>query len=185
MRAELGAAGGPPPDSNIRPRRPAPVIVRGAFGFLRHAALAALLAVVVACSGEPANSAVGPGNGGSTGTGGTGGSSGGNVASRIAGSWSHIVYFYDDYGDFRSSQTVWSFSEDGVAVRTVYARNETWGTSDAQVSIARWRVDAGHVEITWQPPFAGTSRYAYRLESSAAFGEVLYLAETPYVPVTQ
>ena len=70
-------------------------------------------------------------------------------------------------------------------MRTVYARNETWGTTDATVTIARWRVEGADVEITWQPPFAGTSRYSYGFESSATYGEILYLAGTPYVPVAR
>ena len=184
-RAVRTTVGGPPPDLNIAPRRRAPVIARGAFRRLRHAAAIAILALVAGCSGEPADNMVGPGTGGSTGTGGAGGSAGGSAETRLVGSWSYIVYFFDDYGDYRSSQTVWSFSEDGVAVRTVYARNETWGTSDATVTIARWRVDGGDVEITWQPPFAGTSRFSYRFESSATYGEILYLAGTPYFPVAR
>ena len=179
-------AWGPPPSSNIASPRRATVSPRGPFQRLRHAGAVALLVLAAACGGEPTDGIVGPDRPGGTGTtGGSGGSSGGGVESRLVGAWSHILYFYDDFGDFRSSQTVWSFSADGVAVRTVYARNETWGTSDAVVAIARWRIDAGDVEITWQPPFTGSVRYAYRLESSATYGDVLYLAGTPFVPVAR
>ena len=131
---------------------------------------AGLVILTIACGGD----SVGIGRPGDTGA--TGATSGGPVASELVGSWRHALFFVDDAGIYRSSETTWWFGGDGVAVRTVVARNYTDGIADATTVVARWRIEGGTVVITFPAPNAGTARLDYRLE-----GNTLYLGSQPYL----
>ena len=149
---------------------------RAARGLLALALLAA-----GACGGAGADGSVGPG-GGIIGGSGNGGGDTGAIAERFVGRWSRIIYFYDEFGDLHSSQTVWTFALDGGGARTVFARNETMGWEDATVTLVRWSLQGPDVVVTYQPPDAGGARFDYRFESTAS-GEVLFLAGTAFLRI--
>ena len=155
-------------------------IPRHGLARARRAALRlAVPAVALACDGEIS------GVGGATGsTVATGGSSVATTASldpALFGVWRRTLYFQGVDGSTNSSETSWRFSPDGFAVRTVVARNLTFGYADAVHAVALWRVEAGAVVLTFQPPDAGTVRFAYAVDRVG--GGVLVLGRERYARV--
>ena len=145
---------------------------------VRAAVHALACALLLACGGDAGTGPRGtPGTGGSS-----GGANGGNASTAIVGVWTRTIWFYDEYGALHSSRTQWTFAADGGAARTVTATNLSDGWSDATVALARWSISGGDVVIAFQPPFAGTARFAYRFESTID-GPLLWLGDTPFFKV--
>jgi hypothetical protein len=155
-------------------------MLAGLTSTLRSAALVVAAMALLACGGSEVTGTAGAGSG--TSGGGTG-SGGGNVDSGLVGRWTRTIYFYDEFGGLHSSRTEWTFAADGSAARTVTATNWSDGWSDATVSLARWRTEAGEVVITYQLPDAGTARFAYRFENTID-GPLLWLGATAFFRVT-
>jgi hypothetical protein len=147
---------------------------------LRAAAVAMVLAGALACGGADVTGTAGRG----TGTSG-GGTDGGTTTgdARLVGRWSRTVYFYDEYGSLNSSRTEWTFAADGAAARTVTATNWDLGLSDAVVALARWSTAGNEIVIAYQPPDAGTVRFAFRFESTID-GPMLWLGEAGFFRLT-
>ena len=104
---------------------------------------------------------------------GVGGSS--SLESAIVGSWQRILFFLDDFGFARSSETHWRFAADGTAVRAVIVRNFTEGISDVSIATALWRVQGTSVRIDFVTPSPGTIVLEARVQS-----DTLYLAGQAY-----
>lgn len=154
-----------------------------AAGIRRLACAIAALALssVLGCGGGAVRDPTGV-NGGGAGAGSGSGGGGTPASAALVGRWNRIIYFYDAFGSLSASETEWVFAADGGAARTVITRNLSQGFADATVALARWRVEAGEVVITYQPPDAGTVRFTYRFESSS-IGTLLFLGETQFVRV--
>ena len=97
------------------------------------------------------------------------------LQSAIVGSWQRILFFLDEFGFARSSETHWQFAADGTAVRAVIARNFTAGISDVSISTALWRVEGTSVRIDFMTPSPGTIQLEARIQS-----DTLYLAGQAY-----
>lgn len=128
---------------------------------------AAALLLTVACDGtgvvHPDRPLVGIGGGSSS------------LERAIVGSWQRTLFFVDNDGFFRSSETHWQFAADGTAVRAVIARNFSDGISDVLLSTARWRVAGTTVRIDFLTPSPGTIQLEARVQS-----DTLYLAGQAY-----
>ena len=116
------------------------------------------------------------GDGGVARSGPVGVSGGGALASEIVGTWRHALFFIDDDGIRRSSETTWRFSSDGSAVRTIVARNFTDGVADVSYASARWEAQGTSLLLTFLSPSAGSVRLGYRVE-----GNTLYLGAQPFL----
>lgn len=147
---------------------------------LRAAAVTMVLAGAIACGGADVTGTAGRGTG-TSGGGTDGGATTGDA--RLVGRWSRTVYFYDEYGGLNSSRTEWTFAADGSAARTVTATNWDLGWSDAVVSLARWSTAGNEIVIAYQPPDAGTVRFAFRFESTID-GPMLWLGEAGFFRLT-
>jgi hypothetical protein len=93
----------------------------------------------------------------------------------IVGSWQRILFFLDDFGFVRSSETHWQFAADGTAVRAVIARNFTVGISDVTIATALWKVEGTSVHIDFLTPSPGSVQLEVRIQS-----DTLYLAGQAY-----
>lgn len=136
-------------------------------GPARFASLLLLLAA--GCLGGDAG---GVARGGPTGVSGGGGA----LASEVIGTWRHALFFIDDAGIRRSSETTWRFTSDGNAVRTVVARNFTDGIADVTFTSARWEAQGTSLLLTFLPPSSGSVRVGFRVE-----GNTLYLGAQPFL----
>lgn len=97
------------------------------------------------------------------------------LADAIVGSWQRVLYFIDDLGFVRSSETLWQFASDGTAVRAVYSRNLTTAVADVLLSTARWQVEGAAIRIAFLTPSPGTVLFDARVQ-----GDTLYLAGQPF-----
>lgn len=86
----------------------------------------------------------------------------GAAALSVAGNWRRIVYFVDDFGISRSSETTWQFGADGSVVRVQVARNYTYGLADVLVSAGRYRMDGTRVVIDLATPSSSQLTYDVR-----------------------
>ena len=102
----------------------------------------------------------------------------GGITTDVVGTWRFAIFFTDDVGIPRSSETTWQFSSDGAAIRTVVARNFAVGLADATVATGRWTVEGSELVIEFLPPQSGTARLPFRRD-----GETLVLSGAPFVRV--
>lgn len=103
----------------------------------------------------------------------------GASALSVVGSWRRIVYFIDDFGISRSSETTWQFGSDGTAVRVQVARNYTFGLVDVLVSAGQYRMEGTRVIIDLTSPSVTQLSYDVRRT-----GDQLEIAGQLYVRVT-
>ncbi len=80
----------------------------------------------------------------------------------VVGTWTRTVAFTDGSGGVSSSETVWTFAPDGVAVRLLVARNLTAGVADTMVTRGRWSVAGDLFEFRFDPPRTGSVAFRYR-----------------------
>lgn len=134
--------------------------------------MAAVTILAAACDGKPA--LTGPG-GVSVGIGGGGGGFN-QPDGALLGNWRRTIFLLDVEGFPHSSETTWRFFSGGTAVRTIVARDLTFGVADVQVTDLRWTADATTVRVTFLPPASGTAEYSWRVR-----GDTLELASQPYI----
>lgn len=75
-----------------------------------------------------------------------------SASTGVEGTWRRVLYFLDDFGYARASETTYQFAADGTAVRIQVARNFTLGLADAVVSAGRWRLDNSRLTIDFVSP---------------------------------
>ena len=135
--------------------------------------------VALACGGEIAG--VGGATGSTIAADGARGAAAGALDPALFGLWRRTVYFEGADGSANSSETTWRFSADGLAARTVVARNLSYGYVDAVRAAAAWRAEGGTVVIAFQPPDRGTVRFGYAVDRVG--GDVLVLGRERYLRV--
>lgn len=99
------------------------------------------------------------------------------VSQSLVGSWRRAVYFVDDFGIARSSETTWQFAADGAVARVQVARNLTFGLADVLVSAGRYRIENARLLIDFVSP--ATSRLSFDIRRTGNQLEIageLYLA---------
>ncbi len=96
----------------------------------------------------------------------------------FVGTWRRAVYFVDDFGFARSSETSWQFGGDGSAARVLVARNLSVGLVDVLVSAGRYRVENSRLIIELTSP--APSRLEFDVRRT---GEQLFIAGEPYLRV--
>jgi len=74
----------------------------------------------------------------------------------ITGTWSRIVYFVDDFGIARATETSWQFAADGGVVRVLVARNYTFGLADVFISAGRYQLVNSRVRVDFVTPSPST-----------------------------
>jgi hypothetical protein len=132
-----------------------------------------LTVLTLACAG-PSDGVAGPGTlrvarpGGST-----------NASVSIVGTWRRAFFFFDDFGISRSTETIWQFSPDGTAARTIITRNLDFGLTDVQLSVGRWETSGSTVVINIISPSAVRFEFSVRVA-----GDQLELAGEQYLRVT-
>ncbi|MCC6928039.1 MAG: hypothetical protein IT359_03510 [Gemmatimonadaceae bacterium] len=103
----------------------------------------------------------------------------GTGALSVVGSWRRVVFFIDDFGLSRSSETTWQFGRDGTAVRVQVARNYSYGLADVLVSAGRYRMEGTRVIIDLTSP--STTQLSYDVRRT---GDQLEIAGQLYLLVT-
>jgi hypothetical protein len=96
----------------------------------------------------------------------------------LLGIWQHKLVFTDNRGDSWLSETTWSFRADATATRTVIVVNFTTGLGDRLVSTAHWSANNGAIDIEWQPPRVGRTRFYYQV-----FGRSAWIGGSAYVRI--
>lgn len=76
----------------------------------------------------------------------------GSTAASIVGTWRRALYFLDDFGIARSSETSWQFTAGGAVTRIVVTRNLTFGLVDVQVSAGRYQLQGTRVVVDLVTP---------------------------------
>ncbi|HET7585137.1 MAG TPA: hypothetical protein VFK13_09520 [Gemmatimonadaceae bacterium] len=137
---------------------------------LRILALLAIAAGAASCDGD-AILGIQTGTPGSVGGGG-GGSS--NLAPELVGRWRHTEIF-NTPNSIQSSQTVWEFRSDGIAVRTITVVDLTTGVGDVITSTGSWSTNGLVVTISFFPPDFGSVSFDFRI-----VGGVLTLGGIPF-----
>ncbi|HJU89878.1 MAG TPA: hypothetical protein VJ672_10825 [Gemmatimonadaceae bacterium] len=94
----------------------------------------------------------------------------------LIGRWQRTVIFNDASG-LNSSETTWEFRADGIAIRTVVAKNITHGLSDVVVSTGRWSATGRTITIV----FASTPGFVQL--DFIVFGNVLTLNGQDFVRI--
>lgn len=144
-RGEMAHADAP---LSVRARCPARGVARR-----RAVCCAAALLLAVGCDGP---GVVSPGRVRIATTGGVA------ASQAIVGTWRRTVYFVDDFGISRSTETSWQFGADGTAARAQVARNYTFGLVDVLVSAGRYRVEGTRVIIDLVTPTPTQLAYEVR-----------------------
>lgn len=143
--------------------------IRAAFA---RAAVVALAVAAVACIDTTTPQYF---NNGGFNNGAGGGGGGGQLDSNLVGSWSQTIV--DTVaGDPTNQQTIWQFSADGTASRTVITFDITTSVSDTTISNGTWTADGSTVSITFQAPNPGTEQFSYVIN-----GSTLLLGQTEFV----
>jgi hypothetical protein len=101
-----------------------------------------------------------------------------DLSAAIVGTWRRAVFFLDDVGIARSSETTWQFASDGTVVRVLLARNITDGIADAQVSAGRYRLENATLLVDFITP--APSQLSFTIGRS---GNQLTIAGEPYLLV--
>jgi hypothetical protein len=146
---------------------------RGGSSTLRLAAAALLAPAVLASTACDGPGVVAPGvvRFGQVG-------SGGGVSQALVGTWRRTIFFVDDVGVARATETSWQFGADGAVVRVQVARNLSFGLADVVVSAGRYRVENTRVLIDLVSPSPVQLAFEVRVT-----GTQLTLAGEPYVRV--
>jgi hypothetical protein len=76
----------------------------------------------------------------------------GNPSTAVLGTWRRIVFWRDDFGFARSSETTYQFAADGAMVRVQVTRNLTFGLADVVVSAGRWRLEGVRLVLDFVSP---------------------------------
>lgn len=103
---------------------------------------------------------------------------GATVSSALVGTWRRTIFFIDDFGVSRSSETTWQFAGDGTVTRLLLSRNLTFGLVDAQVAAGRYRVEGSRVVIDLLTPSEVRFEFEVRI-----VGTELQLAGQSYLRV--
>jgi hypothetical protein len=106
------------------------------------------------------------------------GAGGAGIAQALLGSWRRAIFFIDDFGIARSSETTWRFDADGAVVRVQVSRNLSLGLADVVVSAGRYRVENTRVLIDIVTPAPAQLAFELRIT-----GTQLTLAGEPYLRV--
>ena len=136
----------------------------------RFGAIAAAVLLAASCGGD---GVVGPGGARFARTGSAG------IIDPLVGSWRRAVFFVDDFGVARSSETTWRFASDGSVTRTVVTRNLTVGLADVSLSSGSWRPEGGTVVIDLVTPSVVQLQFTVRV-----VGDQLELSGQPFLRVT-
>jgi len=96
----------------------------------------------------------------------------------VVGIWTRVIVITDNAGNAHSSRTTWQFRSDGSATRTLITQNLSAGISDVLSANASWRTEGSALVITFRPPDAGTSRFAF-----SVFSNVLTLDGRDFVRI--
>ncbi|MEP7381112.1 MAG: hypothetical protein ABI910_05460 [Gemmatimonadota bacterium] len=99
-----------------------------------------------------------------------------DLSQAIVGTWRRSVFFLDDFGIARSSETSWQFGSDGAVVRILLARNLTYGLADVQVITGRYRIENTRLLVDVLTPSPTQLSYEVRRSSNQ-----LTIAGEPYV----
>lgn len=94
----------------------------------------------------------------------------------IAGTWRRTIYFVDELGIARASETTWQFTADGAATRVQVTRNFSFGLVDVFVSAGRFRLENTRVIIDLVTPSPVQLQYDVRLT-----GDELQLAGQTFI----
>lgn len=146
------------------------VLVRrsGAAALVRVLGVAALVLALGACDGPgvaaPGRRLVGV-------------SGAGSAATSIVGTWRRTVFFLDDFGIARASETAWQFTADGAVTRVLVSRNLTFGLVDVQVSAGRYQLQGARVVVDFVTPAPAQVTFDVR-----RVGNELELAGQRYLP---
>lgn len=105
---------------------------------------------------------------------------GSDLSLAIVGTWRRTLYFLDDFGIARASETSWQFAGDGTFVRVLASRNITDGLADAQVSTGRYRIENARLLVEFVTPTA--SQLSFDVQRS---GNQLKIAGQDYLLVVQ
>lgn len=87
----------------------------------------------------------------------------------LVGSWRRAVFFVDDFGIARSSETLWRFNSDGTLTRILITRNLADQVGDSQIATGRFRVDGTVLIIEYLTPTPGTTQLDLRIDGSTLF----------------
>ena len=113
-----------------------------------------VLACAVACDGP---GVVSPRHAATLGSGTTA------AAAGVVGTWQRTIFFIDDFGIARSSESTWQFTAGGAATRITVSRNLTFGLVDVQVAAGRYRLEGAQVIIDLVSPSPVQLQLAVRL----------------------
>lgn len=105
-------------------------------------------------------------------------SGGASASTSIVGTWRRTLFFLDDFGIARSSETSWQFTADGTVTRILVSRNLTFGLVDVLVSAGRYQLQGARVAIDFVTP----SPWQLTLDVRRV-GNELELAGQRYLPV--
>ena len=113
---------------------------------LRAAFIGTLCAALVGCDGT---GIVGAANGR------IGLAGGLSQTQAVVGVWRRSVFFLDDFGYSRLSETTFRLDSDGAATRVQVARNYTLGLADVLVATGRWQLNGQtlHFDFFTPSPF--------------------------------
>ncbi len=99
-----------------------------------------------------------------------------DLSQAIVGTWRRSVFFLDDFGIARSSETSWQFGSGGAVVRILLSRNLTYGLADAQVSTGRYRIENTRLLVDFLTP--SPTQLSFEVRRS---GNQLTIAGEPYL----
>ena len=130
---------------------------------IRLSLLVASVTLIAACDRQPFEPV------GRRPVGGIEGGSGGPVTTTIEGTGRRTLVFFDDFGFLHSSETTWSFDNDGSAERSVVTTNETLGAADTILTSALWRIEGTSLIIDFTAPSPGTITLDVFVQDSTLF----------------
>ncbi len=106
-----------------------------------------MLLAASACS--EGTGVVGPGNFGVS-----RGGAGTNASTALVGTWRRAIFFIDDIGFARSTETSFIFAADGSVSRLRVDRNLTFGLFDSQLDVGQWQLTGNSLVINFVSPSA-------------------------------
>lgn len=113
----------------------------------RVLAVSTSLCALAACSEGPG--VAGPDNRGIS-----RGGSGPGASTALVGTWRRAIFFIDDFGFARSTETSFIFTADGAASRLRVDRNLTFGLFDTQLEVGQWQLNGNSLIINFASPSA-------------------------------
>jgi hypothetical protein len=97
----------------------------------------------------------------------------------LVGTWRRAVFFVDDFGISRATETTWRFAADGSASRTLVTRNLTLGVADVYLAAGRWRTAGNQLVIDLDTPSPAQLQFTTRV-----VGDQLELSGELYLRAT-